>query len=160
MNKYKKVVKELIDKSFPRLKKRFVFVVSFPYQINWANAMVVYFGFMVWIVVFPVTKKYSSGEIKALLAHELSHYEIVVNMKFFELFKFGFKWVFTKKWKVWFETAADKYAIEKGYARGLFSRVVKIEKEKTKEYLKLRQGRGYLSSKQIKTYAKKIGKWQ
>ena len=38
--------------------------------------------------------------IKSVLAHELSHYEIILNMSFVEKIKFGFKWLFTKKEKI------------------------------------------------------------
>jgi len=88
------------------------------------------------ILAFPKAKNYSEDHLRGLLAHELAHYELILNMNFIEKLKFAFKWLFTKKGKAWFETEADKYAI--------FYR---------------RKDRGYLSSKQIKAYAKKIGKW-
>jgi len=76
-----------------------------------------------------------------------------------EKVKFAFEWIFTKKGKRNFETAADKYAIEKGYARGLYSRVFSGEKDGPKEKIIRRNKVGYLTSEQIKLYAKKIRKW-
>jgi hypothetical protein len=158
--KYKKIINQLIKKSFPELKGKIILVSSFNYQIiSWGSAFVFSLGFVSWIFVFPKTRGDSKKHLGALFAHELSHINLIVNMNLFEKIVFAFKWWFTKKTKVRFETQADKHTIKKGYAKCLFDRVKNTEKKRSKEELKKRSARGYLSSKQIKKYAKKIGKW-
>jgi len=157
--KYKKIVDKLVNKSFPELNKKLICVISTKIQFGKVFASMTYLGFMTLIIVFPLAKSCSSNELKSILAHELSHFEIILNMSFFEKISFAFKWLFTKKGKSNFETAADKYAIAKGYARGLFSKVKKTEKERTNVEIKERIKKGYLSPKQIKSYAQKIKKW-
>ncbi len=159
LKNYKKIVDELVKKSYPKLNPKFIWVTKSPIQISWPSASITYFGFAAWIVVFPKAKNYSEDHLRGLLAHELAHYELILNMNFIEKLKFAFKWLFTKKGKAWFETEADKYAIKKGYFRGLYSLILKLEKSMDKERFYRRKDRGYLSSKQIKAYAKKIGKW-
>ena len=156
---YKRIVKELVEKSFVKLEKKIILVHGVNFQVSTAYASITYLGFMVWIVVFPFSKRCTLPEITSILAHELSHYELILNMGFKEKLKFAFRWLFTKKGKAWFEMRADQYAIEKGYARGLYSRVFGIEKKSKNERLKTRLKKGYLSSKEIKEYAKKIGEW-
>ena len=80
-------------------------------------------------------------------------------MNYLEFILFGFRWIFTKKGRAWFETQADKMAIEKGYGKGLYLLVNKMEEKNSKAKMRWRRKFGYLSSKEIKAYAKKIGKW-
>ncbi len=157
--KYKKIVDGLIEKSFPNLKGKKIFISDIKFQVRNASATVTYFGFCAWVVVWPASRKYSEKVLRGLFAHELSHYEVILNMDFLEKIKFAFRWLFTKKGKAWFETTADKYAIKKGYAREQHELAKIVEKGKSKEKLKKRHENGYLSSKEIKSYAKSIGKW-
>ena len=160
LKKYKRIVDELVKKSFPKLKEKKIFLTLSKIQLKSAIASVIYFGFGFWIVLFPLSKKYSDNMLKAILAHELSHSEMIFEMSFFKKMKFALKWLFSKKEKSRFETLADKRVIDKGYAKSLFYTVKLIEKIRTKKQLEQRTKDGYLSSKQIKSYAKKIGKWQ
>lgn len=159
MHDYKKIVRKLVGKSFPRLSKRWIVVHGVNFQWKRFYAVVTYLGLMAWIVVFPLGKKCTKKGLEGVLAHELAHFEIIINMSILEKIKFGYRWLFFKKWKAWFETAADKYAIDKGYARGLYENVFRAEKKMTKKRFKYRSGKGYLSAKQIKDYAVKVGKW-
>lgn len=159
MNGYQKIVNDLVEKSFPNLRSKWIIVSCFKFQIKGYYAMVISFGFIAWIWVFPLIEKSSKKGLQAVLAHELGHLEVVKNMGFLKKLKFGFKILFTRRWKAWFENAADKCAIEKGYALGLYENVYRTEKERSKSYLKFRSSKGYLSSKEIKAYAKNIGKW-
>ncbi len=149
--KYRKLMNEVINKSFIKLRKKIILTES-RFQIVKAHMAITYFGFFAWIVIFPFSKKHSINALKAILAHELSHYELIRNMTFKEKIIFAFSWLFTKKGKAKFETDADKYAIKKGYGKGLLESVKKIEKERSKEDLKKRSKKGYLSSKQIQNY--------
>jgi hypothetical protein len=55
------------------------------------------------------------------------------------------------------EISADKIAIEKGYAKGLYLQRMQRLRFNDKNAQRLRKF--YWSPKQIKQYAKKIGKW-
>jgi len=154
VKRYRKILNKLINKSFIKLKRKKIILSETKYQINNVFAMVIYFGFFVWIIVFPIAKNYSINSLKAVLAHELSHYELILNMTFFEKLIFAFNWLFTKKGKAKFETDADKYAIDKGFGKGLLEYVKIIEKKRSKEDLKKRSKKGYLSSKEIQNYCR------
>ncbi len=156
---YRKIVDGLIKKSFPKLKTRVIFLSKG--KIFWIDcfAIVIYFILFSWIFVHPKMDKLPKNQITSVLAHELSHLDIIANLSFFRKVGFGFRWLFTKKGKIDFERNADLLVIKKGYGKGLFERVVQIEKEYNKEKLKKRKLRGYLDSKEIKKYAQKIGKW-
>ncbi|MBU0958368.1 MAG: hypothetical protein KKB31_00340 [Nanoarchaeota archaeon] len=157
--KYRKIVSGLIKKSFPKLNCFKIFVNEIPFFGVKYFAGYTYCIFFGLIMVNTNCKEYPKEAIVALLAHELSHAEEIREMSFIGLIKFGFKWFFTKKCKAEFETSADKRTIEKGYARGRYLLARHTEKKKDKESLKKKLEKGYLDSKQIKTYAKKIGKW-
>lgn len=157
--KYKKMVDKLVKKSFSKLRGKWIIVVSTQMNLMGINAFFIPFGFGGLIVVFEKSKNFNEIISTSLFAHELSHYETLLNMKFLEKIKSGFSWLFTKKGKADFETLADKYAISKGYGKGLYDMRLKIEKKRSKEGLLRIKNHGYLSSKQIKTYAQKIGKW-
>lgn len=157
--KYQKIVDELVKKSFPALKHKHIILTIMNKQIKNAHASVSYFGFFIWIFMFPLSRKFSLDLIRPILVHELSHCEIIYNMSLLEKLRFAFRWLFTKRGKAWFETEADKNVIKKGYAKVHYKLVTHVEKIRTKAYLELRAQRGYLSSKQIKQYAIKIGKW-
>ena len=155
MDKYRRIVNDLINKKFTKLKGKGIVLTHFKWQIKNASAAVTYFGPFLWIVIFPKSKNYSVSSLKALLAHELSHGEIIAKMSFFGLIRFAFGWLFTKKGKVKFETSAEKYVIRKGLGKELLELTRVVEKGKTKEELRKRSRSGYLSSKQIQKYLKK-----
>jgi len=157
--KYKKIVDELVEESFPRLRRKKIFLSEINIHFGNYSAIVNYFVFFIWVIVHPKVRKYYEPSIKALLAHELSHYEIIINMSFLKKISFAIKWLFTKKYKRNFERDADKYIIKKRYGKDLF----KVRKESLKTYSKEESkkvmSRGYLTPEQIKFYSKKIGKW-
>jgi hypothetical protein len=159
VGKYQKIVAESIEKSFPRLRRKKIFLSEINIHFGNYSAIVNYFVFFIWIIVHPKVRKYSEPSIKALLAHELSHYEIIINMSFLKKISFAIKWLFTKKYKRNFERDADKYAIKKGYGKDLFNLRKESLKTYSKEESKKVMFRGYLTLKQIKSYARKIGKW-
>lgn len=159
-NEYKKIILELINKNFPKLNTRIIFLTKG--EFFWIDCFAITFYFILfsWIVVNPKMDKFPKYQSKAILTHELAHLDIIANKNFFEKIKFGFNWIFTKKGKINFERNADILVIKKGYGKGLLDRVKGIEKEYSKEKLKKRKLRGYLDSKQIKFYIKKYRKWQ
>ncbi len=153
--KYRRVLNELRNKKFTKLKKRKIFLVYIKYNMGRVSAITFPFWVFCWIFVFPISKDYSGGALKGLLAHELSHYELIINMNFFEKVKFAFSWLFTKKGKHKFEEDTDKYVIKKGLGKELLELNRTIEKRVGKEGYKKRSKKGYLSSKQVKNYSGK-----
>ena len=155
---YRKILDKLVVKNFPKLRKRIIFLNKG--KILWLDcfAAVVYFVFFSWIFVNPKMDKLPKNQVEAVLAHELSHLDIIANKNIFEKIYFGLNWIFTKKGKINFERDSDLLAIKKGYGKGLFDRVKGIEKKYSKDKLKKRKSRGYLDSKQIKYYIRKFKK--
>lgn len=150
--KYKKIMFELINKNFTKLKKRKIFLISSKFQKGNVSAAVFPFGFFDCIVIFPLARKYSINSLKALLAHELSHCELLVKMNPLQKINFAFSWAFTKKGKRNFERDTDKYVIKKGFKKELLELTKASERRIGKEGFRKRSKKGYLSSKQIKNY--------
>jgi len=158
--KYMKIVDDLIRKSFPELKGKKVIILEFILPSIFL-AMTLDFSFVRFIFTNPKKIELCSynGQ-KGLFVHELCHFERHFSRNFFEKILFILKYVFNRRARVEEERETDKLTINKGYSKNLFSLVKGIEEIRTKEQIKLRLTRGYLSSKQIKQYAIKIGKWQ
>ncbi len=157
MDKYREIVSELIDKSFPKLKRKIIPITEAKIFKLRYSAIAFYFLFFNWIIVHPKVRRYSKASLKALFAHELSHIDLIVNMNFFEKIKFAFIWLFTKRGKESFERDADLHLIKKGYGKER----LKLKEESKKTYTKkeLERGRkGYLTAKEIKFHIKKFKK--
>jgi hypothetical protein len=155
---YKKLVKDIIDKDFPELKGKIVFVSEGKRPSRKFSAMIVYFIFFSWIIFHPKTKKYSRSALEAIAVHELSHLSIISNMNFFQKIKFAFGWIFTKKGKMDFERDADILTIKKGYGKGRIKAHEESSKTYNKKDLEKFGKKGYLSSKDIKIYMKEHNK--
>ena len=155
--KYKELVKRLIKKNFPRLKRRWIPLTEAKIFNLKYSAIAFYFLFFSWIIIHPKVRKYSRASLKALFAHEFAHLDLIANMNFFEKIKFAFIWLFTKRGKENFERDADIHAIKKGYGKGL----IELRKQSKKTYTKeeLKKGRqGYLTIREIKSYIRKFKK--
>ena len=155
--KYRRIVKELIKKDFPRLKIKWIPLTEAKIFNLKYSAIAFYFLFFNWIIVHPKVREYSGGSLKALFDHDLAHLDLIVNMNFFEKIKFAFIWLFTKRGKENFERDADIHVIKKGYSKGL----IELRKQSKKTYTKeeLKKGRqGYLTIREIKFYIKKFKK--
>jgi len=149
IEKYRKIVSELIRRSFPVLKSKKIKVIEYNFFHGYAFYLPV-------INVIGINKKcsaFSDKEKKGLLVHELCHAEQSNNVGFLKnILWFISYWIFSRKIKKKTEIEADKLVIKKGYAKNLFVSTKKFESE----FEKMRYG---FSLKQIKSYAKKIGKW-
>src|SRR3989344_1164475 len=143
MNKYlghyKKIVDELIKKSFSGLKNRKILVNEVYFFGLKYSAGVVYFVFFDLLAVNKKIRGYSKDAVIGLMAHELSHIEEIQEMDFIEKINFCFRWAFTSKRRADFETSADKRTIKKGYAKCRYKLAEQIEKTSTKEHLKSRK---------------------
>lgn len=150
---YRKIVNQLIKKSFPKLKGFKIIITEKKFGKLGYSAAISYLIFFAWLVIHPKTRKYSKQAVEALLAHELAHIDLIVNMPFSEKIPFAFNWLFTKKGKENFERDADIHTVKKGYGKGLLKAKKRSRKTYTKEQLK-KQRKGYLSIKQIENLMK------
>ncbi len=147
IRRYQKVVDELLDKSFPILRKKEPRIFESKLFRNYG------FYFPIINTIFITKRKiFSNKEKIGLLAHEFCHAEQSNKKDFFEnIFLFINYWL-SKKTRKNIEVEADKLVIKKGYAKELFEMTKRFESELGK----MRYG---LSQTQIKSYAKKIKKW-
>jgi hypothetical protein len=155
--KYRGIVKSLIRKDFPKLKRRLIPITEAKIFKLKYSAIAFYFLFFNWIIVHPKARKYSRDSLKALFAHELAHLDLIVNMNFFEKIKFAFGWLFTKKGRENFERDTDLHIVRKGYGEELIKLGKQSKKTYTKKDLKKKR-KGYLTPRQIKFYIKKFEK--
>jgi len=154
---YKKIINELIKKSFPNLRREVIFVIEKNIFNLKYSAIAVYSFFFSWIIVHPKVQKYSKSSLDALFVHELAHLNLIINRTFIDKIKFLFKWLFTKKGKEDFERDADILTVKKGYGKERLKLIEESKKTYTKQQLK-KMRKGYLTPKQIKYYMKKFGK--
>jgi len=153
MKKNTKIIKKLINESFPKLKdkKIHVFVLGFRYYACsiWLPP------FIRFIAISKRSRKLNDYTLKGLLAHELCHQERYLKMGIINYLKLAFKFFIFKKARDYEENAADELAIKKGYAKQLYQlSKIKHRDRKHKDINKF-----YLSLKQIKSHAKKTNKW-
>lgn len=152
--KYRNIVDKLIKKSYPILKnKRIIIREKMPGDFT---AYVLKFPFFMIINLDPRARNYSKKLLTGLFSHELSHLEDWQKHQINYYLLFGFK-IMSKKFRIDNERKTDICAINKGYAKQLYSqrksRWDEVQKNHpTKEI--------YMSPQRIKSYAKKIGKWQ
>lgn len=152
VKKYRKIVDDLIEESFPELRGKRIFVFEFLFLESRA--------FFTWPIVRMVFlgkrfRERSEIQVKAILSHELSHVLDFNYRNFFIFWVNAIRYFFSKEYKFKIENFADKEAIRRGYAKGLYSS--RLLREKRVGDI---EGSPYLTSKEIKKYAKEIGKWQ
>jgi len=164
--KYQKIIDELISKSFPSLKKKEIKILKIPFISFLSFGTVVRGKKKNYLVLFGEPKQKKSYEASVgFLAHELSHLEDLEKLSVLRAFleyniindlsiDFLFLPIFNKM-----ERDADVKAIKKGYAKNLFINHKTVAKRYPKWIQKMAYKRGYFSPEQIKSYAKKIGKW-
>ena len=94
ISRYGKIIKQLIDRSFPTLRKENIRIYereNFSYK-----ALVIYLPFFKAIFIDKKLRKASDKALKGLFAHELAHVEI-----------------FKKRGQIWTDISAIKYFILK-----------------------------------------------
>tara|TARA_Y100000310_G_C20610622_1_gene777782 strand:+ start:270 stop:731 length:462 start_codon:yes stop_codon:yes gene_type:complete len=147
--KYQGIINDLIKKSFPELKTKKFKV--FEFDITKFSG-----GYFPIINLIGIHKKHrdsSNKVLKGLFVHELCHAEIVEKRSLLKNMLIGIAYWFVDSTRKKEENETDKLIIKKGYSRELF-KLTKLREEEGKEYSKY-----YLSPQEIKSYAKKIGKW-
>lgn len=152
---YKHLVDQIIEKSFPSLRNKLIFVNEIKIFNFRHSANTTYLIFLSFITIHPKVKKYPKKAIIALLAHELAHLDIIARKNLFRKISFAFNWLFTRKGKFNFERDADTLTVNKGYGKGL-AKLVKLAKgSPSKERLKNKSKKGYLSEKEIRKFITK-----
>jgi hypothetical protein len=148
---------KVLQKDFPELKYRKIIIKIKPLQggAMWAGGWF-YRGL---IVIDP--RKYETAkdnEIIGALVHEMIHIKDYYSWNFLRylfyvarcsLFREGYKDI---------ELRTDRETIERGYAKELYNnRIYRLLKSDI--IYRMKPSINYMSPKQIKIYAQKIGKW-
>ncbi len=164
IEEYKLIVNQLIKESFPELRSfKFLFLEVPRFFPFWSFVQKGYRRFF--FILNKVYQKLDDEAVKGNLAHELCHlvldhqYRGGINDLFHNFVKF-LSFAFNTKMSREIENKVDREVIRRGYARDLLSSHLAWEKFFSERALRKLHSRGYLTSEQIKTYAKKIGKWQ
>ena len=150
----KKIIDKLIKKSFPTLKGKKISI----YYFSWGP----FSGAAFWILPFwralfiNKKRKFNSKELTGLLVHELCHFEIYQNRGWLKTNFFGILYWVSFKFRKNEERLVEKMVIRKGYARHTYEQRLSRWNAVDKHH-KLKKI--YMSPEEIKTYAKKIGKW-
>jgi len=144
---YKKIVEEIINRSFPLLKNKKFCIIKFKSKD--------YSGGAFWLLpflrlIFISKRNFNNKQIVGLISHELSHFEIFQRQGWFVFIFIELYYWLCPKFRKKEEIKADKLVIRKGYAKELFA----FKKIQSKKIIK-----DYLSPEQVKFYARKIGKW-
>lgn len=159
-NKYQGIVDELVEESFPELRRKRIKIIFIPFFMKfgtvlkgWRNDYIILFG-----RVFDVKNKKS---LIGFFVHELCH---LSDLRRFSVFGSFFRYnVFNDLMFLFrynsFERRADVLSVEKGYAREIFSNMKKISEKYPKWIVDYIFRRGYMSPDKVKSYAKEIGKW-
>ncbi|MGD0583455.1 MAG: hypothetical protein ABR974_10970 [Bacteroidales bacterium] len=148
------IADKIIEESFPLLKGKKIFYLSFYLR---------FFGFSAWIppftriiVISTRTKKLDDFALTGIIAHELCHQERYRLMGFFRYLWFVLSYTFSEKARSSEERATDKLTIEKGYGRQLYE--LTLISQQDKNHLKIIDN--YLTPDEIRSYAESLGKWQ
>ncbi len=149
--KYEKIIKELVNSSYPVLKNKKIKVkrVFSPQFCRFTAYATISF-----IHVNPkYTSRYNNFELKGVFAHELCHIEDFLTNNKWWYFVHGLKYIFSKSYRERYEKDTDKKAICKGYRKELKAFREKRWSIKDKNLEKIK--RFYLSPKEIENL--KIG---
>lgn len=154
--KYERIIDGLIRQSFPELEEKRIILLGFILYKEYA-AQVWDLGFVKIVFLnLEKIKNYSETQFVGLFAHELCHLYRFSKKNLWQKIRFVFSVSFSKDLRRHDEVETDKCAARKGYARQLYvNRKASWSKRPANDPLK----KIYLSPKQIKAYAMKIGKW-
>lgn len=149
IERYRKVVNELINESFPNLRKKKFKIFEF--------GVIRLYGIYLLGNFIAMNKKcrgFSNKIMKGILVHELCHAEYSNKIGFSKSCLIFIKYWLFPKLRIKEEIKTDKLAIKKGYGKELFESARKIELD-----LDRKDVRYGLSPEQIKDYAIKIKEW-
>lgn len=150
--KYKKIIDDLIKKSFPILRRKKIYISYFFIRRKYSGGAFWIFPF--WRVIFINRKKeFTEKQLIGLLAHELCHFESFQKMGWLAYLFAGIRYWTSPQFRKKEEEATEKLTIEKGYSRECYSLAKRYNSKK------LKASKYYLSPQEIKLYAQKIKKW-
>jgi hypothetical protein len=152
--KYKKIINNLIKKSFPELKNKKIYVFDLKSNglFGISITFLPFFDFLG--LNYSKLKNISDKALTGLIVHELCHFSIYEKRSFFENLKL-IDYCFNPKRRRVEEKLTDELSIKKGYAKEIIESnkfILKNLDNKNKKIFK----EFYLSPSQIKAYAKKI----
>ncbi|HNR41487.1 MAG TPA: hypothetical protein PKL65_04585 [Bacteroidales bacterium] len=150
---YRKLTRELIERSFPLLKGKKILIGMAPLN---------FYAFSIWLppfmrlMVFSTkTRRFDKPAIKGLVVHELCHQERYMRIGALKYLGFSVKYVVSRKARAAEEKSTDRLTIEKGFGWELF-RLTEIthNDRKNKKTNDL-----YMSPGEIRSYSENLGKW-
>jgi len=147
-----KMANEIIEKSFPELRKKCILFVILPFRFYALSLWIPPFGL---IIISLRTKKIASSALTGLIAHELCHQERYRKMGLMGYLRFTFGYIFSKKNRIDEEHNTDRLTILKGYAHELYelSLVSQIDPLHKKII------DNYMSPEEIYNFAIEAGVW-
>ena len=148
-DRYELIVERIIRKSFPELKNKNLKIPEY----NFTGTSGGFVPAVNWTGVHKRCRDYSEKELEALLAYGISNIDYSGNTGFLEALKTFVLMNLdggAERKKIEFE--ADRIAIMKGYARQTYDYTLKHAGSNPR-------WRYYMTSAQIRDYAKRIGKW-
>jgi hypothetical protein len=155
MERYYRVVNDLIKKSFPSLKEWDVLIEEDKKIEFSADAKHLKTHLRLRTNFF--IREYSEDILKGLFSHELSHLESFIKFGKLEIFLYAMRYNFQSSFKKRIEKETDINSINKGYAKQLYKqRKLRwlVDNKKMRELKKI-----YLSPEELKRIAIKLDKW-
>ena len=152
--KYLKIKNKLIQKSFPELKGKKIFIGEIwmrKYYSGWAC----YIPPLKFIGLGKRLRTKNSKIITGVITHELCHFSLIFQRSLLENIFAGISYWFSSKRRKQEEYNTEKLLVQKGYAKEAYASSKDAELVKTHAKIQ----KYYMSAEQIKKYAKKIGKW-
>lgn len=156
IEKYNKIVKELIRKSFPELKNLSIRLKVEKLKRGSMRATRLYGGWL--IIIDP--EKYSDAkneEIVGAMAHELCHFEDYLKKSWIKYFFWYLHYKLSNKFRRKVEIKTDIETIKRGYGKELAENRGYMIKKYPIVYIK-GVGRCYLLPKEIKQFMRKYKK--
>ena len=163
-DKYREIVDELIERSFPELESKEIKIVEFP-NVFIGESFSTKGIYNKYIFINKKCRDRSVKVLKGQLAHELCHIVLDYSDKscigsFFHFYHKNLSVGLNTKFSRLIEEKIDRETIKRGYAKERYALVLDWNKKYGEKKLdKIFYPRGYLRSNEIKSYAKKIGKW-
>src|SRR3989338_4673087 len=120
MNKYKKTIKGLINKSFPILRGKKIYISYFFISKKFSGGAFWVLPFL--RVIFINNKKeFTEKQLVGLLAHELGHFELFQKRGWFICLFVGIRYWIFPKFRKKEEREVEKLIIKKGYSQEIYS---------------------------------------
>ncbi len=152
IKKYGQLVKTLIKKSFPSLKKIRIGIKEKKLRKSSMKAIKIFDCY--YILIHPYFRNKSRKAIIGALAHELCHLEDLKKKNFLQLITDSIRYILSKKHKQKIERKTDIRTVQKGYGKELLLQRKLREKMLGKKLFKKRS-ECYLSNEEISKRIKK-----